>query len=51
MNGCELRKCTYYKDSKCTDDEPLYELICRYNHYWQTKEGIAEIEEHEGVQQ
>ena len=33
MNGCELLKCPYYKDNKCTDD-PKYETICRFNTQW-----------------
>ena len=51
MTGCEAIKCKFYKFSPeqgrmiCTDPCPLYDAVCRYNPYWQTDEGKAEIEE------
>ncbi|MCQ2300603.1 MAG: hypothetical protein MJZ81_10825 [Bacteroidales bacterium] len=44
-------KCKFYQFSEehgmmiCTDPCPLYDNVCRYNQYWQTAEGNAELEE------
>lgn len=45
MNSCELRKCIYWNSTNCTDEDILYEVICRYNDYWSTEEGIEKMEE------
>jgi hypothetical protein len=44
MNGCELRKCQYWNGKICTDENQLYDEICRYNTFWQTEEGQERIE-------
>ena len=30
MNECEIGKCPYYKNNKCTDDDPQYKTMCRF---------------------
>lgn len=49
MTGCEYRKCALFVDGKCTDADPLYDNtygqgICRYNEWWSSEEGKAELE-------
>lgn len=46
--GCEMRKCRFLKNGKCTDEEEVYENICRYNDFWETEEGKEEFEQYEG---
>ena len=49
VTGCEMRRCPYLKEGVCTDPEPIYEKICRFNDYWNTEEGKSELEQYEEV--
>lgn len=46
MNSCEMIGCGFWNGKNCTDTDPLYRNICRYNDYWKTEEGLARIEEY-----
>ena len=45
MNSCEIRKCQYWNGSNCTDEDLLYEDICRFNSCWSTEEEINKMQE------
>lgn len=42
MTGCELIKCPFYVDGCCTDPDPMYEHICRYNELLETLFGALQ---------
>lgn len=45
MNSCEERKCPFWNGTKCTDTNPAYAEMCRFNDYWQTEEGQKKLAE------
>lgn len=46
---CEKLKCPLFDKENivCTDNDPRYEYTCRYNSYWETEEGRAELAAYE----
>lgn len=57
MCECERMQCQYWQFVKergckcCTDPNPLYAEMCRYNPYWESEEGKARIAAYEAEQE